>query len=87
MVAHQIYAPSLELLPDDYAHSSLNSASRLHNHRLAHCVISHNDTTIILVGDIGLCQYHYVDAANLHCPDGMSNPVAQVGMDVEGPYG
>ena len=87
MESHQFYYSALRSVPENQAHFPLRSTSRRHYHQRSHYVISQPITKIILVGNPGICQYHYVEATNIHRLGGPRDPGAPSIVYVEGPEG
>ena len=76
-----------EVVPGRLGTLPMWSVSGRHFHQREKYFTSQPVTTIILVDDIGLRQYHYVRAVDIYFPDGLSKPGALAVADVEGPKG
>ena len=95
LTAHQVwpvealflYVTALGSVPDDQAQSSLCTIRRRCAHQQTHHVVFQLDATLILVSDLGVRHYRQIEAADLYCPDGLSELESLDVADAEGPEG
>ena len=77
-----LYSQALGSVPYNQACSPLCTIRWLCTHRRAHQVVYLPTETISLVGDVGIRQYHQVEAANIYCPDSLLDLVSLAVADV-----
>ena len=80
--ARQIKDTALRSLPENHTHYLLFISIRCQDRLQAQHLVSHTVVTIHLVGDLGLCQNHYVEATNPFCLDGLCDTGSPDIMDV-----
>ena len=85
--ACRLDAPYLWSVPDEQDHSHLRSDRIRCSRRKAHHVLPKPVVAIGLVGDLGLIQYHEVEATDLYHLDGLCEPKILSVTNVEGPDG
>ena len=83
MEACRIYALSLWSVPNDQAHSPLQSSSNLHDSHQSHHVFTQSVAAIGLVGNLGIHHDHEFKASDLYHMDGLCNTDPLHVADVE----